>query len=281
MHIAEWIQLIFVTVLAVTSWFFSLGRSRQIRVTALALIAVAAIALSQWLWRRLAPTASSSIVQDWLPVLLMLIPYWQIGEFFRGADATTQERLAAFDRRLFRWLGIQPSGISFGAGITTYFQLAYILVYPMIPLGLGALYFVGMRGAVDFYWVVVLLSINISFVITLFVSALPPRLLPDAERFILPRTILGVFNRVILNRAGIQAITFPSAHVASAMAAALVLLRVETWIGAIFLWIALSIAMATVVCGYHYAADVLLAMAIAILVFGLTSRFFAGFAAVQ
>jgi len=281
LHIAEWIQLIFVTVLAVTSWFFSLGRSRQIRVTALALIAVAAIALSQWLWRRLAPTASSSIVQDWLPVLLMLIPYWQIGEFFRGADATTQERLAAFDRRLFRWLGIQPSGISFGAGITTYFQLAYILVYPMIPLGLGALYFVGMRGAVDFYWVVVLLSINISFVITLFVSALPPRLLPDAERFILPRTILGVFNRVILNRAGIQAITFPSAHVASAMAAALVLLRVETWIGAIFLWIALSIAMATVVCGYHYAADVLLAMAIAILVFGLTSRFFAGFAAVQ
>ena len=259
---------------------FPLGRSRRIRVTSLALAAIAAIALSQLL-RRWVTSAGSSMIQDWLPVLLMLVPYWQVGQFFQGADAATQERLGTFDRRLFRRLGIQPSETSLGTGITTYFQLAYVLVYPMIPLGMGALYFARMRGAVDFYWVVVLLSVNISFVITLFVAALPPRLVPDAERFALPTTKLGIFNRVILNRASIQAITFPSAHVASAMAAALVLLRVEVWIGAVFLWIALSIAVATVVCGYHYAADVLLAIAIAILVFVLTSRFFVNFAALH
>ena len=37
--------------------------------------------------------------------------------------------------------------------------------------------------------------------------------------------------------------------------------------GVIFLWAALSIAVATVVGGYHYAADVLFALLVAVLVF--------------
>jgi membrane-associated phospholipid phosphatase len=38
-------------------------------------------------------------------------------------------------------------------------------------------------------------------------------------------------------------------------------------VGLIFLWVALSIAVATVVGGYHYAADVLSALLVAILMF--------------
>jgi membrane-associated phospholipid phosphatase len=38
-------------------------------------------------------------------------------------------------------------------------------------------------------------------------------------------------------------------------------------VGLIFLWMALSIAVATVVGGYHYAADVLFALLVAVLVF--------------
>ena len=54
---------------------------------------------------------------------------------------------------------------------------------------------------------------------------------------------------------------------ASSVATALVFLHLEPWAGAVFLWIALSIAAATIVGGYHYAADVLLAAAIAVLIF--------------
>jgi membrane-associated phospholipid phosphatase len=79
-----------------------------------------------------------------------------------------------------------------------------------------------------------------------------------------------MLNRVTLDQAGIQAITFPSGHVASSVAAALVLLRLVPPVGAVFLAMAISIAVATVVCGYHYAADVLLAVAVTVLVFIVT-----------
>jgi len=54
------------------------------------------------------------------------------------------------------------------------------------------------------------------------------------------------------------------------MAASLVLLRVQPWAGLIFLLIALSIVVAVVMGGYHYAADALMAAALAIVVFAAT-----------
>jgi membrane-associated phospholipid phosphatase len=88
--------------------------------------------------------------------------------------------------------------------------------------------------------------------------------------FKIPVTKVGRLNHGILRQASIQAITFPSGHVASSVAVALVLLRLEPWAGLIFLWIALSIAVATVVGGYHYAADVLLASVVTVLAFAST-----------
>ena len=95
-------------------------------------------------------------------------------------------------------------------------------------------------------------SVSCSYIcltITPFVRAMPPRSLSDYEKFKMPSSRVKMLNHWILRRAGIHAITFPSAHVASALAAALVLLRLEPWVGLIFLGAALSIAMATVVGG--------------------------------
>ena len=139
-----------------------------------------------------------------------------------------------------------------------------------MPLGLAALYASGLRQFTDYYWVVVLPATYICFAITPFVQAMPPRLLPGHDTFRMPPSKAEAFNHRLLHRASIQAITFPSGHVASATAAALVLLRIEPWVGLIFLVIAISIAVATVVGGYHYAADVLPAASIAVLVFVAT-----------
>lgn len=269
MRTTGWIQLVFIMLLALASWLIAIGRTRRVRVNLLALCAITAIAASVASRRWLSPTAFA-VVNDWLPAALLLVPYWQVGQFFTRANPATEAKLAAFDRALFGRLGLRPSQTFLGVGLTMYFQLAYTLVYPLIPMGLVALYLGHRRTGVDYYWIVILISTYICFAVTLFVAALPPRLLPGYEGFRTPSTTLGAFNRAILNRAGIQTITFPSAHVASSVAAALVLLRVETWIGAIFLLIAVSIALATVVCGYHYAADVLLAVVIALAVFGCT-----------
>jgi len=92
-------------------------------------------------------------------------------------------------------------------------------------------------------------------------------MLTGYDMFEIPPNSLRALNRWVLRRASIQAITFPSAHVASSAAAGLVIFRLEPHVGLIFLWAALSIAVATVVGGYHYAADVLFALLVAVFVF--------------
>ena len=269
MRIAEWIQLAFVTLLAVAACVRPLGNSRRLRVLMLAMIAMAAIFAARFSERWLSPLGSS-VLRDWLPAVLLLVPYWQVGQFFTAPDGRMEERLATFDRRFFAVLGIAPERINLGRAFAAYMQFAYVMVYPLIPLGLVALYTLHLRSHVDDYWSVVLPATYICFATTLFVRALPPRLLAGYPTFRLPATSFGALNREILGRASIQAITFPSGHVSSAMGAALVLLRLDLWVGLLFLWIALSIAAATIVGGYHYAADVLLALVIALAVFALT-----------
>ena len=263
------IQMIFVSLLAAAAWLRPLPRSRQLMVSALALIAIGTIVLAQLSRHWLKPVIFS-ILQDWLPALLLLVPYWQIGNFFTKSDPHMEDQLAAFDRAFFHALRIQPARVSISLATGVYLELAYVMVYPLLPLGVVALYLAGVRHFVNYYWIVVLLSTYACLAITPFVRAMPPRLRSDCERFTMPPSRIAMLNHWILRRASIQAVTFPSAHVASAMAAGLVLLRLEPWVGLIFLSIALSIAVATVVSGYHYAADSLLAMLVAILVFATT-----------
>jgi membrane-associated phospholipid phosphatase len=269
LRVGEWIQLSFALLLAGVAWLRPLERRRRLRVLWLALVAIVAI-LAVRLGGYWASPVVSSILRDWLPAGLLLVPYWQVGQFFTAPDPKMEARLAAVDRAFFHRIGIQPSRVRIDIGLATYLQLAYFMVYPLIPLGLAVLYATGQRSWVDYYWLVVLPATYLAFAITPFVRALPPRMLPGYDTFRSPPTKIEALNRVILQRASIQAITCPSGHVASATAAALVLLRLQPWMGAIFLWMAISIAVATVVGGYHYAVDVLLASVIAILVFAVT-----------
>ena len=76
-----------------------------------------------------------------------------------------------------------------------------------------------------------------------------------------------VFNRWILKHGSIHAISFPSAHVASAFAVALALLRFAPAFGLVFLFVSIWIALGAVVGRYHYALDALLGAATALAVF--------------
>jgi membrane-associated phospholipid phosphatase len=266
---AGWIQSTFVALLAAAAWFRPLTRKRQLITSAFAAIAIAAIVVARCSSRWLSPSATT-VFRDWLPVPLLLFPYWQIGQFFTRADPVAEKRLAVLDRAFFRNLGIAPTEVCIRPATGVYLELAYLMVYPLVPLGLATLYLTNSRQFVNYYWIVVLLATYICFAITLFVRAMPPRVLESYEKFRMPPSRLGALNRLILHHGSIKSITFPSAHVASAMAASLVLLRVEPWAGLIFLLIGVSIAVATVVGGYHYAADALLAALLAVVVFAAT-----------
>lgn len=194
---------------------------------------------------------------------MMLVAYWQAGQFYTRANEEVQRALVRFDENLFRFLRSR-----FGAGIrwlSTYFEFSYLFCYPMIPLGVGALYLMHLRDHTGQFWAVVLPATYACYLVLPFLQVLPPWVL----RGHMPERG-GSFRRVNLwiNRhLSIRVDTFPSAHVAAAVATALTLLLFSPVVGLLFMWLAVSIAIGCVVRRYHYTLDVLLGVVLALLAF--------------
>jgi membrane-associated phospholipid phosphatase len=269
MRTSEWIQVGFAIILAIAAWVQPLfGRPLPVRkrwnVTLFALVPCVLVALAI-ASARLLPAVYVSILRDWLTVALFLVPYWQTGEFFQGPDHRIEERLMTFDR----WLMPKAARTSGTArtGVGMILEVAYLFCYPLVPLGLLALYLTGQRGNVAGFWLVVLIATYLCYVITPFVPAYPPRDLAPAKSAPAQAGKLRIFNRWILKHGSIHAISFPSAHVASTFAVSLVLLHYAPWVGAGFLVISIGIALGAVIGRYHYALDVLSGAATAIAVF--------------
>ena len=270
MRTSEWIQIGFAIILAVASWiqpFFSrrpLPVRRRWNITLLAIVPCVAVALARASAFAL-PAFYVSILRDWLTVALFLVPYWQTGQFFQGPDHRIEERLMTFDR----WLMPQTARTSGTArtGLGALLEIAYLFCYPLVPLGLLALYAIGQRGNVASFWLVVLVATYLCYVITPFVPAYPPRDLAGNRPARTPPGKTRLFNRWILKHGSIHAISFPSAHVASTFAVSLVLLRYKPALGLIFLFVSVWIALGAVVGRYHYALDVLTGIATALAVF--------------
>jgi membrane-associated phospholipid phosphatase len=269
MRTSEWIQIGFAIMLAAAAWiqpFF--GRPLPVRrrwnITLLAVVPVVAVMLARATGRFL-PPLYVSMLRDWLTVALFLVPYWQTGQFFQGPNHRIEERLLAFDR----WLMPQTartSGTS-RTGFGLVLEIAYLFCYPLVPLGLLALYAAGQRDHVASFWLVVLIATYLCYAMTPFVPAYPPRDLAGSQVAPAQAGKARVFNRWILKHGSIHAISFPSAHVASTFAVSLVLLRFAPLLGAVFLFVSIWIALGAVVGRYHYALDVLLGAATALAVF--------------
>ena len=69
-------------------------------------------------------------------------------------------------------------------------------------------------------------------------------------------------NEWVTDYASIRANTFPSGHVAGSFAIALFLFTVSPGVGLVFLGIAMSTSISTVLLGYHYSLDVVLGLAV-------------------
>lgn len=248
MRISEWIQSGFALILATAAWLRPLPPRRRWITTLLAAIAVVTIAIV----RHFAPR--NSVLRDWIPVPLLLIPYWQTGQFFLGPNEKFQAWLIETDRRLLKPF----AAVSMTKPFSLAMEYAYLSCYPLVPAGLAILYATGHRAATDRFWFIVLVPTYFCYAITPFFSALPPRSL-SVKQTIVPSSNVGrTLNLEILRYGSIHAISFPSAHVASSLAVALVLLHFAPLMGAIFLIVAISIAIAAVAGGYHYAVDVFL-----------------------
>jgi len=262
MRASEWIQGGFASAIAISAWLVPLSRQRRWRIGVLALCALAGVGLSAMSIYFL-PPAPSAILRDWLPVVITLIPYWQTGQFFTGPDKKIEAWLAASDRWFFRL--ISSTAWNLGRVVHLSLEWAYSFCYPIVPLGLGALYFAGRRRDADVYWFLVLVPTYICYAITPLFPALPPR--SRVDRAQAPSTRSRIFNLWILKLGSIQAISFPSAHVASALGASLAVWHYCPPAGIVFLAVSFWIAVAAVAGRYHYALDVVLGAAVSLAIY--------------
>lgn len=261
MRTAEWINLLAFSFLVILAWRRPLPERRKGKAIAIGAAALAATVLASTVVPRMLPDVPSSVIRDWLPYPLLLLFYWQAGQFFTRVDLRVQRRLFSIDQQfvlpVLEWL----RNCRCGRWTLAYLEAAYLFCYPLLPMGLAALYAIRRGSQSDHFWTVVLGATDFCYGLLPFIQTEPPRRVRKTAPVPLGR--VRRFNLWILHYASIHANTFPSAHVASSMACALVLLHLSAPVGLAFLALGISIALGAVAGRYHYAADVILGALVA------------------
>jgi membrane-associated phospholipid phosphatase len=265
---SEWIHLIVFSFFAALAWLRRLPDARRAKATGIAALGLAITLSSAFLLPNLLRPETAPAIRDWLPAALILLVYWQTGQFFVRIDKRFEQWLERSDEWMAGPILRLLSKADSGPGIAAALELAYLFCYPMVPMSFGALYALGLERHADRFWTVVLVSSYLAYGVLPFVQTAPPRMLAEPWLVPLPHTRLRSFNLWILRHGSIHANTFPSAHVSASAACALVLLAVTPWpVGLAFAMIALGIAAGTVAGRYHFAWDAIAGVALAAVIF--------------
>jgi membrane-associated phospholipid phosphatase len=214
-----------------------------------------------------------TIVRDWAPVALVLLAYREMGWFAPAKHTYELEQgWIVWDRVLLNDWGFRAAVEFFGPLTPSILEISYALVYTVGPLSVGALYVYGRRALADRFLFTYLLGTLLSYCLFPYFPSEPPRAVFPGEDMALDN-IFRQFNWWLLGGYGIHTSVFPSAHVSSAFAAALGLLRVmpeRPWPGRLMLLLAFSIFTATVYGRYHYLVDGLAGIAVSLMALGIT-----------
>ena len=90
------------------------------------------------------------IVRDWYPYPLMLLGYREMGWFARPRDAfPLEEAWVVWDRILLNEWGLKAAIELLGPVLPSILEIAYSLVYAIVPFCMAALYLSGRRERVD------------------------------------------------------------------------------------------------------------------------------------
>lgn len=254
----HWVALVYLVYLVVTSWLRPEFAPARVRILTFALILGALTAIDTGY----APGAAWSLVV--IPSLVLLGGYRMSGLLFVRVDARAEAWLRQSDERWLRRTGILPGFERAPVIVREFFELSYLLVYIALPAGAIVLLTSGEAVGAARYWTVVLLAEFACYAVLPWVQTRPPMLLeprPHASPIDGP---VRRFNQAIAARGSIHANTIPSGHAAGAFACALAISDVLPAAGMLFAVLAVSIATASVLGRYHYAADAVLGLAVAL-----------------
>jgi len=198
------------------------------------------------------------IVRDWFPFPLLLLAYREMGWFALPRHAHPLEaRWVVWDQVVLRG-GAHAAIELLGPFVPSLLEIAYSLVYVLGPFSVALLYLYGRRDQVDRFLFPFSLGVLLCYAQFPFWPSEPPRTLFPGEDLPSYATIFRRFNLAMLSGYGIHTSVFPSAHTAGAFSAAFAMwgaLAEHRWVSRFLLVTAVLIATATVYGRYHYLAD--------------------------
>jgi membrane-associated phospholipid phosphatase len=267
-HTSEWIAAWYFASLVIPIARFAVKRSKRAFLFAASLgaagLIVAVSALPDW------PVVR--IVRDWAPGVYLLAGYWLPGQLYTAPDERLERWLSDWDHRI---LGPRSTAVvtRLPRAVAEYFELTYLLCYPLVPGLFAILYFSSPGGTAssisDRFWSVVLLAAFVCYGLLPWMPTRPPRHLAGPEN---ARGVRRV-NLAVLRHVSIRVNTLPSGHVAASVAAALAVASTHPAVGAVAGLLALSIAIAAVRGRYHYAVDAILGALVAFVAFFVLTGF--------
>ncbi len=147
-------------------------------------------------------------------------------------------------------------------------ELAYLLCYPLVPAAFTAVFVNGSMADIDRFWTSALGAGYACYVSLPWLVSRPPRRLEDEGR----RSNVRTLNLRVLDCVSHGWNTFPSGHVAVAVAAALSVLPVAPAAGAVLLVLAAGVVVGSVSGRYHYAVDAVAGVIVGAAAWALAAR---------
>jgi membrane-associated phospholipid phosphatase len=200
---------------------------------------------------------TSDLLRALVPVPVLLAGYWLSGCFFLRPMPRIERWLKRIDDACVRWGGAWRWSKTVARTIRRYLELAYLLVYIVVPAGAVTLIIAGRVDALERFWASVMMAAFVSYGMLPWVQTRPPRVVDvldwhaNSEAPVLLRRL----NLWVLGRASIQVNTVPSGHAATATAVALAVGAAMPEARTVLFVVSASIVLATVFGRYHYVLD--------------------------
>jgi membrane-associated phospholipid phosphatase len=213
------------------------------------------------------PTIVFSVVRDASSLAIIVLAYREMGWFAQPhLSHAFEESWVTWDRVVLQG-GVRAVIESIGPVIPSILEIAYALVYALAPFAIVMLYVYRRREMVDDFLFIFAVGVLFCYAQFPFWPSDPPRVLFLGQDLPSYPTAFRRFNLWMLGNYGIHTSVFPSAHVAGAFAAAFGAFRTlpkRQWVGRCLLVMASLIAIATVYGRYHYLADAVAGLLVAL-----------------
>ena len=224
---------------------------RRIPAAVAAFVATCALFVPS-LWRESAVTTAA---RDWLPALYLVAGYWLSGWYFVAPMERVEALFLALDKRVLGEDGGSALVASLPSALLEFLEGAYVMCFLFVPGGLILLVALGHQTAANRFWTLVLMSEFGSFAVLPWIQTRPPRLLEGPTAIDRRGLFMREMNRLQVSSVSIGVNTFPSGHVAGALATAIAVAEVMPgWAPWLFVVVA-AISIAAVLGRYHFFID--------------------------